>query len=63
MPDWIQNPAKLEKKLANLTDRGASHSLVLSVSFLPGERYNKDYSELASQLRTLHQGRENVAFK
>ena len=78
MPDWIQNPAKLEKKLANLADRGgspassasptsptspASKSLILSVSTLPAETYNKAYSELAKQLRTLHKGKENLEFR
>ena len=63
MPDWIQNPAEMEKKLANHAERGSSEPLVMSISSVHAESYNKAHSELASQLRTLHAEQGNFAFR
>ena len=53
LPDWVQNPSKLEAKLAKLS---AGAPVVMSVPAGPALVYNQDYASLASNLRTLHQG-------
>ena len=60
MPDWVQNPSKLE---ARLTKVCSGAPVVMSVPASPAVVYNQDYATLANNLRTLHQGQGATGFR
>ena len=60
LPDWVQNPSKLEARLAKLS---TGTPVVMSVLASPAVEYNQDYASLANNLRTMHQGQGAKGFR